>query len=107
MGGRCVDGEQDQAGLVDVSSPSSSVRIEVQLRGFPLPARDNHGRSALVPALRAVLVGAQTWLTSCDLLIFVEEAGEPVESADASRVIGRCSGSARRGAACARARCGR
>jgi transposase-like protein len=33
--------------LVDASSPSSSVRIEVQLRGFPLPARDNHGRSAL------------------------------------------------------------
>jgi len=29
----------------------------------------------------------QTWLTSCDLLIFVEKAREPVESADASRVI--------------------
>jgi len=29
----------------------------------------------------------QTRLTSCDLLIFVEKASEPVESADASRVI--------------------
>jgi hypothetical protein len=29
----------------------------------------------------------QTRLTSCDLLIFVEEAREPVESADASRVV--------------------
>jgi hypothetical protein len=29
----------------------------------------------------------QTRLTSCDLLIFVEKAREPVESADASRVI--------------------
>jgi hypothetical protein len=29
----------------------------------------------------------QTRLTSCDLLIFVDEASDPVESADASRVI--------------------
>ena len=34
-----------------------------------------------------VLWVPQTRLTSCDLLIFVEEAREPVESADASRVI--------------------
>jgi hypothetical protein len=34
----CASGGQDRAGLVDASSPSSSVCIEVQLLGVPLPA---------------------------------------------------------------------
>lgn len=46
--------EQDQAGLVDVSSLSSRVSIEVQLRGVPFPSGCDHGRGSLVPALRAL-----------------------------------------------------
>ena len=51
----CIGGEQDQAGLVDASSPSSSVRIEIQLRGVPLPTGCDHGCGSLVFALRALL----------------------------------------------------
>lgn len=49
----CVGGEQDQAGLVDVSSLSSSVSTEVQLRGVPIPSGCDHDRGSLVPALPA------------------------------------------------------
>jgi hypothetical protein len=55
LGDCCVGGEQDRAGLVDVSSPSSSVRIEVQLRGVPLPTGCDRGCGSLVFALRALL----------------------------------------------------
>ena len=37
----CVGEQQDQAGLVDASSLSSSASIEVQLRGVPLPCVTN------------------------------------------------------------------
>jgi hypothetical protein len=56
LGDCCVGGEQDRAGLVDVSSPSSSVRIEVQLRGVPLPTGCDRGCGSLVFALRALLM---------------------------------------------------
>jgi hypothetical protein len=55
MGVCCVGGEQDQAGLVDASSLSSSASIEVQLRGVPLRSGCDHARGSLVPALRPVL----------------------------------------------------
>ena len=44
-------------------------------------------RGALGVGGRVRLWVPQTRLTSCGLLIFVEEASDPVESADASRVI--------------------
>ena len=52
--GCCVDGEQDQAVLVDASSLSSSTSIEVQLRGVSLPSGCDHARRSLVPALRTL-----------------------------------------------------
>jgi DDE domain len=47
----CVGRKQDQAGLVDASSLSSSASIEVQLRGVSLPSGCDHARGSLVLAL--------------------------------------------------------
>jgi hypothetical protein len=49
----CVGGKQDQAGLVDAPSLSSSASPEVQLRGVSLPSGCDRTRGSLVPALRA------------------------------------------------------
>ena len=46
--GCCVGGEQDQAGLADASSFSSSVSTGVQFRGVSLPSGCDHDRSSLV-----------------------------------------------------------
>jgi hypothetical protein len=64
---------------------AASVRVETLLTSLNLRVR-----VGLVGGLVGGFVGVwvlQTRLTSCDLLIFVEEAREPVASADVSRVI--------------------
>jgi hypothetical protein len=39
-----------------------------------------------IPARRAAAVGAENWVTSCDLQVLVDEAAEPVPSEHADRV---------------------
>ena len=51
----CVGGQQDQAGLVDASSLSSSVSIEIQLHGVSFSSGCDHDCGSLVPALRPLL----------------------------------------------------
>jgi hypothetical protein len=56
---------------------------------------------------RARLWVPETLQTSCDLLIFVEEAADAVVSLDLGDLGRRPVGSGREGAACPRLRCGR
>jgi transposase InsO family protein len=80
----CVGGEQDQASLVDASSPSWSVGIEVQLRGVPVPTGCDPGGGALVSACAtrrlvvslAQLGGTRREVLGCDGLPGRESARE-------------------------------